>query len=226
MKTAVLIRFTLLEYYRATGFTCEAFMACLFVFLFSDQYWLLKASDIYLGLGIYALCSMFLTTVRIIGRETNPRIYILLTKDISRRSYLVAKLAAVFIIYFISIALLLLLAYRFCDISSDFHFWEAFARLAPIYLAALLCAVITVFFSKLVYDNIIAAVVLLIFSFAQPPCFINYLLPPLQQLIKMSYTGFSPYKTLYLLWSVVFISLFFIASVKVFDGRELNFDKN
>lgn len=226
MAVVSLIKFTLHEYYLATGFICEVLTACLFIFLFSDHYWLMKAFDIYFGLGMFAVTAAFLTTYRIAGREANPRIYIMLTKGVSRREYLLAKLSAAFIVFAAMITALFALGYYLCDVKSEFAFFEALARLSPIYITAMATAAATLFFSKIVRDNIVAALIVIIFSFAQPPGILNYMLPPLQQLVKMSFGDITPYKAVYIFWGLFFIAAFFTAAVRVFEKRELDFDKN
>lgn len=224
--TAALVKFTLREYYRATGFVCEAFTVCLFVFLFSDHYWLLKPFDVYFGIGMFALTASFLTTYRIAGREANSRIYIILTKKVSRRQYLLAKLEAAFAIAAAAITALFVLGYCLCDVSGSYPPVEALARLIPIYAAALAVSAITLYFSKIVYDNLIAAIILIIFSFAHPPGFLNFVLPPLQQLIKMSFNAFAPYDLIYIFWGAAFAAFFYASAVRVFKRRELDFEKN
>jgi len=224
--TAALAKFMLREYYRATGLACETLTACLFIFLFSDHYWLLKPFDIYFGLGMFAVTASFLTTYRVAGREANSRIYIILTKKVSRRQYLLAKLEASFAIVAAATAGLFILGYCLCDIRSSFSFVEAALRLIPIYVAALAVAAITLFFSKIVYSNMISAIVLIIFSFAHPPGFLNYILPPVQQLIKMSFNVFEPYGLIYVFWGVLCAAFFYAAAVRVFRARELNFDSD
>ncbi len=220
-----LVKFTLLEYYRATGLICEAFITCLFIFLFSDKYWLLKPFDVYFGLGIFAMTASFITTFRVAGREANLRMYIILSRNVSRSRYILAKLTASVIITASMIMCLFCLGYCLCDIRSSFLLVEALIRLAPIYIVSFATVAITLFFSKIVYGSMLSSIVLIIFSFTHPPGFLNYFLPPFQQLIKMSFGVFKPYFFVYIFWGVFCIAFFLMAALRIFKSRELNFEK-
>lgn len=225
MKQLYLALFTLKEYYRATWLYAEVILVVIAITLFLDHYWLLRADDIYLALGIFAQVSGMFTTLRVTNREMNPRIYILLTKALTRRDYLVGKLIAITIIDGVIIFLLFLTTFFFTQLGAEVAFFAGLVRLLLIYLVLLLTEVIMLCFSPLVTGKrlFLVGVTLIILGFYQPVGILSYILPPIQQLIKSSHSqlGFSLLQEFLL--SGIHLALFYWLSCRFFSKRELNY---
>lgn len=231
MKILRLAAFTAVEYYRATWLYFESILVAVFLFftLLSTNYAFLTAQDVYMNIGIFSVVGTFFTSLRIVGRETNPRIYVILTKAVSRREYVAAKLAASSALSCAIVALMFALEYALTSAKSQFGPFEAAARLAPVFVVVLISAATVVLFSKLVMENphsIGWAVVALTLGFAQPPGFVNYVAPPIQQLVKMSFNRFEPSGLVYVAAGLAYIAAVFLASSYLFKRRELNYEKD
>ncbi len=227
MNSYRLALFTLTEYIRSTGLYFEALIAFMVVFFLEYMYWLRTPEEVYMWLGIFACASGFFTTLRIAARDAGPRIYEIITKNITRKSYLTGKILAALILDGIFLLALFMPCYFMTTTGKIYSFPEASFRLIPIFLILLMTSVITAFFSKLVtggQNAIAACITLLLFSLAQPDGAFNYIAPPVRFLIKMSTGPFDLIQVYYLILALINIAIFYAAAVIYFKKRELNYD--
>jgi len=231
MKIFSLAVFGMVEYYRSTWLFFESILIAVFLFftLLSTNYALLSAQDVYLNIGIFAVVGTFFTSFRLLERETNPRIYVVLTKNVSRREYIAAKFSAAFTVSAAITTALFALEYFLTSAKNQFGPFEAALRLTPAYLVIIISAMTVVLFSKLVMENPLSigwAIVILMMGFAQPPGVLNYLAPPVQQLVKMSFNPFEILDCLYIFFGFLYSTMAFFAASYLFKRRELNYEQN
>jgi len=227
MNSYRLSLFTLTEYIRSTGLYFEALIAFMVVFFLEYMYWLRTPEEVYMWLGIFACASGFFTTLRIAARDAGPRIYEIITKNITRKQYLTGKILAATILDAVFIIALFIPSYFLTTTGKIYSFPEASFRLIPIFLILLMTSVITAFFSKLVtggQNAIAACITLLLFSLAQPDGVFNYIAPPVRFLIKMATGPFELVQACYLVLALLNIVFFYAAAVIYFKKRELNYD--
>jgi len=227
MNSYRLALFTLIEYIRSTGLYFEALIAGMVVFFLEYMYWLRTPEEVYMWLGIFACASGFFTTMRLAARDAGPRIYELITKNITRREYLTGKILAAVILDAAFIIALFISGYLLTATGKVYSFPEAAFRLIPIFLILLMTASITAFFSKLVNGSgnaVAACVTLLLFSLTQPDGAFNYIAPPVRFLIKMATGPFGAFEAYHIALAIITIALFYAAAVIFFKKRELNYD--
>ena len=227
MNSYRLALFTLTEYIRSTGLYFEALIAFMVVFFLEYMYWLRTPEEVYMWLGIFAAASGFFTTLRLAARDAGPRIYEIITKNITRKRYLTGKILAAFILDGIFLLALFVPCYFLTTTGKVYSFAEASFRLIPIFLILLMTSVITAFFSKLVtggQNAVAACVTLLLFSLTQPDGAFNYITPPVRFLIKMATGPFGSSEAYYIALAVFNTALFYAAAVTYFKKRELNYD--
>lgn len=231
MKILNIVKFYLSEYCHATWLYFEAIICAVFLFftLFSTNAALITAPDVYINIGIISIISSFFTAMRILDRETNPRIYVMLTKKISRREYLISKLTASSILSGIIILALFSLEFFLTSANKEYSILEGYFRFIPIFGVIIICSAVVTLFSRLVMKNPFSigwAVIVMILSFAQPPGFLNYMLPPVQQLIKSSFKNPEQAFLFYLPLCLLYSSFIFLTASYFFKKRELNYEQN
>ncbi|HNY10903.1 MAG TPA: hypothetical protein PKK26_04850 [Candidatus Wallbacteria bacterium] len=227
MNSYRLALFTLIEYIRSTGLYFEALIAGMVVFFLEYMYWLRTPEEVYMWLGIFACASGFFTTLRLAARDAGPRIYELITKNITRREYLSGKILAAIILDCIFLLALFIPCYFLTTTGKVYSLPEASFRLIPIFLILSMTVAITAFFSKIVTGSqnaIAACVTLLLFSLAQPDGAFNYIAPPVRFLIKMATGTFGAFEAYHAVLALITTALFYAAAVSCFKKRELNYD--
>jgi len=216
--------FTLKEYCRANWLYMETFLVAVLLFFYGKEYWMLGTQDVFPILSFFALAAATLTTLRITGRETNTRIYILLTKKLSRCTYLCGKALAIFLLDGLYILGLFVLTFKFTKVSAELTLIESLIHLIPVFLVLILAESVFLFFSALVLRNpiFLVGLILVILGVNHPSAVPVYFFLPIQQLIKSSYMpgGLSTETGLL---AIFFIAFFFALACWVFSSRELDY---
>lgn len=227
MKELNLAWFTIKEYYRSTWLLTEGLAVGVTLFLASYMYWTLHGREVFLALGIFIIILAVLNTYRLTSRETNPRIFVIMTKGLKRREYLTGKAVAALLIDLLPVLLLFLMGYFMTRMKMEYPFFESIARLVPLIIALILSQAVALCFSPLVRDKraVMISMVILILGFVQPITGLEYLLPPLQQLIKISYSPWQGLWWYYLALAVVYIVLFYGLACYFFKRRELDYEQ-
>ncbi|MDQ7095351.1 hypothetical protein REC12_17305 [Desulfosporosinus sp. PR] len=227
MKIINLAIFTLTDYFRRTWFYAEIILVAILLFLFRDTYRLLGKNDIYPALGMFSIVLSAVTVWRIASLETNPRIYILLTKAISRTSYPSGKILAAFSLNAL-IVILLFIAGFFCTaVKEQLSFPNGLARLIPLGFILLMANLIMLCCSSLVFSKLsfFWGILLLILGTVQPFSSTGYLFPPIRQLIAGSYASFDIHLIFSCLLALGYIVLFYFLALYFFKKRELNYEQ-
>lgn len=226
MKKIALAIFTVQEYLRGTWFFAEVLFTAIMLFLHSDGYWDLKANEVFLSLGIFAIVIASLTTFRVTNRETNQRIYIILTKAITRRDYVLGKIIAILLINSLFLLIVFFIGYEVTKLGTQYSFFEALGRLGLIILVALLTQMIALCFSPLIKAKSAFPIGLglIILGFYQPMEALNFVLPPIQQLIKASYKPLNNNLILPMVLMGFYLVIFYFLTTRFFEQRELDYE--
>ena len=224
MGSVYLALFSLKEYFRASFLYMETLLLAVVLFFFGKRFWELGAQDVFPVLGFFALVVTIVSTLRITGRETNSRIYILMTKKLSRLTYLCGKALAVFLLDGLFVLGLFVLAFVFTKLGAEISLTAAVLRLIPIMFVIILTESVFLLFSALVLGNpvFIAGIVLSVLGVNQPDYIPVYLLLPFKQLIRSSYIPRSISVESGLL-TAFYITLFFALACLIFSRRELDY---
>lgn len=224
MGSIYLALFTLKEYFRATFLYLETLLLAVVLFFFGKQFWELGAGDVFPVLGFFALALTLVSTLRITGRETNPRIYSLMTKKLSRITYLCGKALAVFLLDGLYVLGLFVLAFAFTKLGSELTLAAALLRLVPILLVIILTESVFLLFSALVLSRtvFIAGIVLSVLGVNQPDYIPVSLLLSFKQLMQSSYIPGSFGVESGLLTAFYIVLLFALACL-IFSRRELDY---
>jgi hypothetical protein len=206
----------------------EILAVAIAIFISEDYFWLIRKEYAYVALGALASCLGIITTIKVTNRETNPRIYMHMTRTISRFQYLEGKLIA---ILFLDSSILLgmyLLAFRFTRLNAQMSFIEGLINMIPIILVLVISIMITLLTSRLLTNKTyyyLLGASFIILGFSQPSKKLGYILPPIQQLIKGSFS-----RSLADMKFELLLALFYIAGLGLliklmFDKRELNYEQ-
>jgi hypothetical protein len=206
----------------------EALAVVIAIFISEDHFWLIQKEYAYVALGALACCLGVISTVKVTNRETNPRIYMHMTRTVGRFQYLEGKLIAIFLLDSSILLGIYLLAYKFTRLSVQMSFIESLIRMIPIVLVLMISIMITLLTSRLLTNKTyyyLLGASFIVLGFSQPSTKLSYVLPPIQQLIKGSFS-----KSLVDMKAEFLLALFYIVGLGVltnliFNKRELNYEQ-
>lgn len=225
-KKIALANFTIQEYLRGTWLSAETILTVSVLFLYSHYYWKLEAHEVFLALGVFSIIIGILTTLRVMTRELNSRIYILLTKAITRQDYVSGKIIAIFVIDIIFLIILFVIGFSFTKLGSQFTLGEALIRLSLNLSVLLLAVMITVLFSPLIISKsaVPFGLTITILGLYQPSEILQFVLPPFRQLIKATYSDWGHQLFYSVILYVVYLILFWYLINYLLDRREIDFE--
>ncbi|MEG6570524.1 ABC transporter permease subunit [Thermoanaerobacterium thermosaccharolyticum] len=230
MKIMNLAIFTIHEYFRATGFYVELLVVGTFLYFgYGNTFYnkTMPVDEAYFIMGLISCILAIVTTYRITNRERNRRIHIIMTKALSRFDYITGKAIAAFVIDFVLLMIVFVITYFYTRVSKEYSFSMAIITMIPILLIYFQVEAIILFLSPININKsaFMIGFIPIILGFYQPYGILKYILPPIQQLIKISYSGFiksSDYGIFAL--SLLYIIIFFYLSCTVFKNREIDYD--
>lgn len=227
MRPFYVALFTLKEYRRSTWFYLELLAILVTLYLYRQNYWGLGKQDVYFVLGLFTVVITPLTTLRLLRYEKNPRIYILLTKRLSRFEYMVGKALAAVILDGILIIMLFVISYIFTGFHNEFTLLMAFVRMTPLFLVLIMTVLLFLLLSPLILHGafFLLGIAYLILSVSQPEQIPSYFLLPIKQLIKLCYANQPMGLTLDVLQGVIYAIVFFLVAVLCFNLKEINYEQ-
>lgn len=226
MRPLFVALFTLREYRRSTWFYLELLVILVIIGLFRQNYWDLGKQDVYSILGFFTIIVTPLTTLRILRLETNARIYIILTKSLSRVEYLLGKVLAALILDGFMILVLFFICFKLTRLHLEVTWADALIRVLPIYLILLMTLFLFLFLSPLVFRGIyfLIGIAYLILGVDQPEQIPPFLLLPISQLIKLCYSDTGVIFTREIFQGLIYAVLLLTLAIFCFKCREINYE--
>ncbi|HZW81880.1 MAG TPA: hypothetical protein VFF14_00480 [Candidatus Deferrimicrobium sp.] len=227
MKIIYLSVFTLKDYFRRTWLSAEIIMIAILILLYLDQYWLLSKSEVYPALGIFSLVLVTVNSLRMTNLETNSRIYVPLTKALSRGDYIAGKAVAVLSLDTAILTLMYVLSFLLTSVKQQFSFATGLFHLIPLLGVLLIAEGIILCCSPLVSHKLsfFWGVLILVFGSAQPWKITTYVFPPIKQLIISSYENNNLLTLSQYFLAIVYIVGFYSLALYLFGKRELDFEQ-
>lgn len=225
-KRIALANFTIKEYMRGTWLSAETVLIVSVMFLYSHYYWKLEAHEVFLALGVFSIIIAILTTLRVSKRELNPRIYIMLTKAITRKDYICGKIIAILAIDIIFLLVLFIIGFSLTKLGSQLSLGGALVRFSLNLPVLLLAEMITMLFSPMIISKTAVpfGLTLTILGLYQPSEILKVVLPPFRQLIKATYSNWGNEFFYDVFLSTVYLILFWYLINYLFDRREIDFE--
>jgi len=230
MKKINLSIFTICEYFRATGFYAELLIVGAFLYFgYGNTFYnkTMPVDEAYFIMGLISCILAIVTTYRITNRERNRRIHIIMTKALSRFDYITGKAIAAFVIDFVFLMIVFVVTYFYTRVSKEYPFSMAIITMTPILLIYFQVEAIILFLSPINTNKsaFMIGFIPIILGLYQPYDILEYILPPIQQLIKISYSRFiTAYNFGVFALSLLYIIIFFYLAYIVFKNREIDYD--
>ena len=181
-------RLTLSEYIRSGRILIELTLAVAFWGLFFQKYFGFSLTQVFHLSGIFTLLLTLYTTSSMLGLADRAQGYIVLTRPLGRRGYLLGVYAAAVLVVWLAFALIVILT-LFVNRPVDFTWRDLLLGSVPTMLNVALVAALMVLISSLVLKNVprlllLAALAIALYSNSWPQVRSNRFLASLQSIFS------------------------------------------